>query len=388
MRFTGLELTNWRNFRKVDVTLAERVFLVGPNASGKTNLLDVFRFLRDLVADGGGLTKAVERRGGMSRLRSLHARGQSKVRVKVTMRDEASNEGWTYELAFDHAGPKGGIIVLDEVVTRTDAAGRVETVLRRPDAEDRGDRLRLTQAAIQQVNVNREFRAVRDFFASIRYSNLVPHLVRESSSGSELSESEGVGRDILIRMKQTPCRTRDARLKRIAKVLQRVVPQFESLVLEDDEVGRPHLVANFAHWRKHTARQDEAQFSDGTLRLIAILWELQEKSAGPLLLEEPEWSLHSTILRQFAGFVGRMQRISGGRQVLMTTHSEALLEDEGIGSEEILLIAVRNEGSEVMSGPAHRQIHEQMSRGVPASLAAIPVTGEALQGLLFAEAQV
>lgn len=55
MRFTHLRLKNWRNFRGVDVPLGERVFVIGPNACGKSNLLDAFRFLRDVAESGGGL---------------------------------------------------------------------------------------------------------------------------------------------------------------------------------------------------------------------------------------------------------------------------------------------------------------------------------------------
>lgn len=73
MRFERLELKNWKNFPSVDVKLASRVFLVGPNAIGKSNLLDAIRFLRDLVLDGGGLAKAVQLRGGMKSVRSLHS---------------------------------------------------------------------------------------------------------------------------------------------------------------------------------------------------------------------------------------------------------------------------------------------------------------------------
>ena len=49
MRFSKIHLENWRNFTRADALLQQRMFLVGPNASGKSNLLDVFRFLRDLV---------------------------------------------------------------------------------------------------------------------------------------------------------------------------------------------------------------------------------------------------------------------------------------------------------------------------------------------------
>ncbi|TEU15991.1 MAG: chromosome segregation protein SMC, partial [Anaerolineales bacterium] len=55
MRFSRIKLENWRNFQEADVPLQNRVFLVGANASGKSNFLDAFRFLRDIVMPGGGL---------------------------------------------------------------------------------------------------------------------------------------------------------------------------------------------------------------------------------------------------------------------------------------------------------------------------------------------
>ena len=53
MKFNRLRLENWRNFLSVDVELQRRVFLVGPNAAGKSNILDAFRFLRDMSAPMG-----------------------------------------------------------------------------------------------------------------------------------------------------------------------------------------------------------------------------------------------------------------------------------------------------------------------------------------------
>ena len=43
-RFTYVALRNWRNFTNMATTLPQRVFLVEPNASGKSNLLDALRF--------------------------------------------------------------------------------------------------------------------------------------------------------------------------------------------------------------------------------------------------------------------------------------------------------------------------------------------------------
>ena len=48
MIITHLSATNWRNFQQINVPLSVRQFIVGPNASGKSNFLDIFRFLQEL----------------------------------------------------------------------------------------------------------------------------------------------------------------------------------------------------------------------------------------------------------------------------------------------------------------------------------------------------
>ena len=88
-RFTRLRLENWRNFTAVDASVQRRVFLVGPNASGKSNLLDALRFLHDIASIGGGFQEAIRRRGGLTRLRCLAARRYPDVCVSVAIGDDA-----------------------------------------------------------------------------------------------------------------------------------------------------------------------------------------------------------------------------------------------------------------------------------------------------------
>ena len=99
LRVSRLGLKNWRNFADVDVAFGERLFLIGPNASGKSNLLDVFRFLRDVCRDGGGLQQAVQERGGVSKIRSLSARRDPAVEIEVDLTDSDSTV-WTYAMGF------------------------------------------------------------------------------------------------------------------------------------------------------------------------------------------------------------------------------------------------------------------------------------------------
>src|SRR2546426_12618281 len=93
-RFTHIDLENWRNFARVQVELQRRVLLVGPNASGKSNFLDVFRFLHDIVSVGGGFQEAVRRRGGVSSLRCLAARRYPDLVIRTRLGTDESVSAW------------------------------------------------------------------------------------------------------------------------------------------------------------------------------------------------------------------------------------------------------------------------------------------------------
>jgi hypothetical protein len=79
MIITKIYLKNWKNFSEVSVSCGKRVFLIGPNASGKSNFLDALRFLHNVALDG--LSKAVAARGGMKAIRFLNARRPSDVTI-------------------------------------------------------------------------------------------------------------------------------------------------------------------------------------------------------------------------------------------------------------------------------------------------------------------
>src|SRR5262249_20902365 len=153
----------WRNFTHVDVELQQRIFLIGPNASGKSNLLDVFRFLRDIASVGGGFLAAVEKpgRGGFAKLKSLMAGPHAGIGIRVRVGDSKSPRQWEYELRFTQEPPSSPRITRERVVKQ----GKV--LLRRPNKEDERDPHRLTQTYLEQVSVNQEFRELGKFFASV-----------------------------------------------------------------------------------------------------------------------------------------------------------------------------------------------------------------------------
>lgn len=335
MRFTRIRLVNWRNFRTVDLPLQRRVFIVGPNAAGKSNLLDAFRFLRDIAEPEGGFQRAVQKRGGVSQIRCLHARRQPQVEIEVEML--LDSETWRYRLEFgQETRGQRRPMVRSEVVTRNG-----QPVLQRPEAADEDDDNRLTQTFLEQVAANKEFRVVSESLAQIRYLHVIPQLIREPRRFKD--RRDPYGSDFLEQLATTSPRTLETRLKKINQALQVAVPQLKELRLERDEFGAPHLRGRYEHWRPMAGWQSEEHFSDGTLRLLGLLWAFLDGEA-PLLLEEPELSLHPAVVRYIPSMMAR----AGGkktRQVLISTHSSELLSDQGISPEEILLLLPSQEAT-------------------------------------------
>lgn len=378
-RFTRLSIENWRNFARVDVALQRRVFLVGPNAAGKSNLLDVFRFLRDIVSVGGGFQQAVTKRGGVSSLRSLVARRYSDIAIRVQIGDEdLIDHTWEYELHFSQDNLRQPTIKMERVSFSSDL------LVLRPNEEDQNDPERLTQTYLQQVNVNKPFREVADFFASVRYFHIVPQLIREPDRSVGKS-NDPYGGDFLEQIARTPEKIRESRLKRITDALSVAVPQLEALELSRDVRGTPHLLGKYQHWRSQGAWQNEDQFSDGTLRLLGLLWAALD-GAGPLLLEEPELSLHPEVVRFIPQMFARIQRRTA-RQIMTSTHSNDLLRDEGIGLDEVLMLEPGTEGTSVHSADSLRDVRSLLQGGLSLAEIVVPKTKpmNASQLALFAE---
>lgn len=368
MEISRIRLKNWRNFRQVDVSVAQRVFIVGPNASGKSNFLDALRFLRDVAKQGGGLQKAIADRGGLSKIRCLAAREDPNVEIEVEIKsDEDKRLRWKYRIGIKqqsrgHHSPYLGFEEVWENGIR---------IIGRPDPDDEKDEERLTHTHLEQINANEKFRDVARFLESISYLHLVPQFIRHPGAFSGPGiEGDPYGLHFLERVARTSEKTRKSRLRKIEAVLQRAVPHLKAFKDIQDEIGHTHLEAVYAHWRAKGAKQREDQFSDGTLRLIGLMWVLLDGTA-PILLEEPEMSLNAGIVRKVPALISKLQE-HRGRQVFLSTHSAELLSDRGIRGEETLLLEPsESEGTKVIEAAEDKEIHALLEGGMSIADAAL-----------------
>jgi len=363
MRFSRMILEFWRNFKKVDVELQERVFIIGPNASGKSNFLDAFRFLRDLTKVGGGFQAAVQSRGGISKIRSLAARQKPSVTIGCEFVDYDGHT-WLYKLKF--GSPNNRLVIEEETVLKNG-----DQIIHRSKNSGEEDEYSLQQTHLEQASTNNKFREVVDFFGSVNYLHLVPQLIREQEK-IKRDYGDPFGSDFLEHIWRTPEKKREKWLKTIEKAIKCAIPQFSDLMINKDSNGIPHLQAKYIHWRPRGAMQNESDFSDGTIRLLGLGWALLDNK-GPLLLEEPELSLHPGIVRNLTQMIESI-RSTNDRQIIVSTHSQEMLRDEGIGYEEVLLLFPGKEGTEVRQGGDDQSIKAAMDAGLTAADTVFAIT--------------
>lgn len=374
MHISRLTLHNWKNFQHCTVGIPERCFIVGANATGKSNLLDALRFLRDVVRQGGGLQTAVDERGGIRKLRCLAARTRTDVGIEIELSEDEALK-WHYELYFKHSGggiQKNEVTITHEKVLRH-GTDRPDVLLDRTDttAGEDADTLKFTH--LEQPMANQSFREIRDFFEKIEYLNIIPQMVRESGSVVLTSGKEDYfGRNFLLRLARLNETTRKAYFRRINELLRLAVPQLEELTFVKDQMGIPHLEARYVHWRARGSKQNEMQFSDGTLRLIGFLFALLDGN-GTVLLEDPEINLNSAIVAQIPEFIASIQR-TRRRQVIVTTHSYDLLANRGISSAEVLLLKNTDQGTTVTTAAQLDSVQAELEAGFTMAEAVIPQT--------------
>jgi predicted ATPase len=377
MRITHISLKNWRNFKEADFDIGDQLYIVGPNASGKSNLLDIFRFLHDISKGGGGLYSAVvENRGGISKIRCLSARKTSDIEISVHLNDDSTDTNWIYSISIGQEvrGYRRPIIKYESVIKNE------EKIIERPTTRDKSDPERLWETYLEQNIQNSKFREIARTFQSIRYQHIVPQVVRYPQYFSQNKMPEDpYGQNFLELLAKTKERLTQSRLTKILRILKIAVPNFDDLYLNPDEIGHPHLEALYSNWRPGAGKQREDQFSDGTLRLIGLLWALLETKDNLLLLEEPELSLHPGLVKQLPSLMKRIKKdikkdskVKVQSQILISTHSYDLLSDKSISGDQVLMLLPSKEGTEVKTASSIKEIQSLLLAGMSVGDVVLP----------------
>jgi predicted ATPase len=82
-----IKVSNFKSFKVLELDFDDFNVIIGPNASGKSNFIQIFKFLRDI--QDYGLDNAISLQGGMELLRNIKVGSQAPVSIEITAATEA-----------------------------------------------------------------------------------------------------------------------------------------------------------------------------------------------------------------------------------------------------------------------------------------------------------
>lgn len=349
-------LRNYKSIAQCDVPLGALTYLVGPNGSGKSNFLDALHLVKDAL--DGSLDNAIQKRGGLTEVRRRSGGHPNHFGIRLEFRLLDGQRG-RYSFNIGALAGGGFEVQMEEFVLGERGKGpyyKVEKGVVKASSEATfpavvSDRLALVNAAGNPV-----FRPIFDALTSMGFYNLNPKLIRELQRPQDGRLLKPAGENIVSVIAHLERDAGDA-VAIIQEYLQKVVPMIHGI--ERKPVG-PAETLEFRQevaGQKHPWRFLAQNMSDGTLRALGILTALyqenQDHKPSLIGIEEPETALHPAAA---SALRDALQRASQRTQVLVTSHSPDLLDDNDIESEHLLSVTVQEGETRLASvDPASRQ---------------------------------
>ena len=405
---TLVEALGYRSLRHVTQRFKPFQVLVGPNASGKSNLMDVLAFVGDVLhtdlttAIGGDERLEVPMRAVDGRHLTWMRRGSSfELAVEMTIPEElrSGSDGarWStcrYEIAVDvedeprftaetllllpywSAGvphvrnielpsgspPRPPHSIVSDPYARA-PAGSHRVVSRGADAEgvlysseatvwDSPFRIDAGQSALANLPADREQFPIAMWFRE-RATNI--HRIGLDSDAMRRPSPPMRGRHFLSDGSNLPHvidrlqQDHPEQLQRWVKHVREALPDVESIgTRERDEDRHRYLVIQY----RNGLEAPSWLVSDGTLRLLALtLLAYLPHLSGTFLIEEPENGVHPAVLETMLESLSSVY----GAQVILATHSPLVASQVGI--DDLLCLTRSHEGAtDIVEGPRHPRL--------------------------------
>mgnify|MGYP000990539754 FL=1 len=418
MKLTHIAITNWRNFAHIEFDMSSRLFVVGPNSSGKTNLLAALRFLSDVARRG--LVAASEDLGGPSRY--IHAGADS---VSFSVSADVDSRQITYDLSLRkvrviddfslgrmrlHPSNKGipedlleaeqprilqpqvvvkpvslsfdGLTTMEVAAPPDEGQLEDETVFPVSDDVFVEDEKLLIDG--EEVSVEREAKRVKEgasgiskMLAGIRYIHPNPKKMLERADRYEPDHGTG----FFQHAGRFSDRKLDFVIKRIRPIMAAAVPEVPNLSYQRMGLGTEVVFYSDTPVRGASGVYSHEQFSEGTLRLLGMLFDLATLPGATsiVLIEEPETFLQASVVRSLPSLLAEVA-MNRNVQMVISTHSPELIDSELVLPSQVLVL--RSEDGETMgqllSESNDPRIKAVVSAGLPKSQGIDAVNGRTI----------
>lgn len=378
-----IKVINYKSFSEKEFLLKPFNVVIGANSVGKSNFLDVFKFIQSAVSDG--LTRAIRKRYGWSgiKCRRLYKKdiefqlsgdfgkdhGKIRMSKNVTLVPMSYNYSFRFceKQKFKYSVNSENLDVnLTRYTSKEDTIGtpvvshfaRTEKENQKVTIEElfvdsKSREVLIPELAEEKLFLNARFMSLgsavlSEYIEKWRFYKLDPEIIRnprfeeETDFVSEKGETLALILNRLEKIEKNP--NMSSVKDKILNIMTMLVPGFEKWETEEFSDGR---ISFKIKEKKTLGAFMPIQISDGTLHLLGILTALFYHKERPTLIciEEPERNIHPLVLQEL---VNVMRDVSKYAQIIVTTHSpyivrfcnpdEVLLADKINGVTEMIRV--------------------------------------------------
>jgi len=356
MRLTSIRAKNFKSFKDLDIRLDNLNVLIGANASGKSNFVQLFTFIRDIVKEV--LENAISIQGG-AYLRNVNCRDDEPLTMELSIEHDPAEplarSVYRFSLAFN-----GRQVSIAEDELRSESRDGAAFTIRRVENhyQTEGDigplQAFLTAMQTEDVRHPRLLIEYLPWFTnlkSIASYDIDSKAPRNGVFGrpSEIEPNAGNLAIVLDKILAD-----DEEHRTLLMLVKDVLPFVEAL--ETERLWGKSLI--FKIRERYSQQAIPAAFlSDGTIDMIALVVILYFERKQLVLIEEAARNLHPTMM---SGLVAFLEDISHRKQIVITTHNPQLVRHAD--KSQLILISRDAHGYSHAERPADRASVQQFLR--------------------------
>lgn len=308
-----IEISGYKSFKKIELDLNAINILIGANGSGKSNLISFFKMVHALF------NKQLQRYIIEEKADNLLYFGRKtteKMYGKLLFsNDTKNNNAFWFSLAQTKTG---GLYI--------EAEGSGYNVMKNNDSQNYYIHSNIEESWVPDSN------AYRDNYLKKYLANIQIYHFHDTSATSMLRKECDINDNIYLKAdgRNLPAFLYYLKLehpiifKRIEKTIQSIAPYIDRLILEPSRLNKKEIELRWVDRGDLNSNFSAYQFSDGTLRFIALTTVLlQPDPPSVIIIDEPELGLHPQAIVKLAALI---KMASSKTQIIISTQSVNLVD--------------------------------------------------------------
>jgi predicted ATPase len=391
-----IEAHNFKSFRDLSVELGQLNVLIGANASGKSNFVQLLRFVRDIT--NFGLENALSIQGGMEYASNLLIGPSEPLLVRLRVEEEDPPTSLSFPIqatGFEYEFSLGSSPAQDTYLVESDTLTIKGGLYKKPsgsdlslEALDTGSIVFFSRngnfgySVIPPADVSTEqvvspywdaywmYRTsevprlkglvleqmwTKSLLPPNTLSNLLSlspiydlnaKLPKQTAQVTGKIDLEEDGSNLVIALKNI-LEDEDKR-RTFSNLLQDILP-----FVSDIDVQR--FADRFLHFRLRETYSGgqylpASLMSDGTVNITALIVALYFSDKPLIVIEEPEKNIHPYLIARVANM---LKDASRHKQIIVTTHNPEIVRN--VALEDLLLVSRDRDGFSTIRRPAEDQ---------------------------------